>query len=217
MQDSGVKKNTRTKINNVYYSGTQVSVFIGDIWVDDCVSISWQKSHNRNPVYGYGSQHFDLMPKGTILVTGELAINFREPNYLNMILKRYANFNSESGETAQGTKEKIDRAIKENRASFPNDPRVNLDLFFNADPEKAKLVQAGLVENFSSTTSTKSNRIIERMNHNSFNITIGYGDLTSDPIGQKINSVQLMSQGKAINPDGRNILEVYSFIARDMS
>ena len=87
---------SKRAINDQYFSGAQASLFIGDTWVDDIVDINYRVMHNRQPVYGYGSQHFDFVPKGTILVQGEFTINFREPNYLWMILSRYKSFNQKT-------------------------------------------------------------------------------------------------------------------------
>lgn len=207
------------KINDQYFSGAQASVFIGDTWVDDIVSISYQTTHSRQPIYGYGSQHFDMMPKGTILVSGEFVINFREPNYLWMILERYKTFNPNgSGKVIANEQRKMDlieESIRRDNETFPNDPRRNLQNFFDSDYTNASRVKEALSSQFyAKPTSTRKG---EKLNHNSFNITIGYGDLGPATIGEKINNIHIMGKGKTIQIDGRPVMETYSFIARDNS
>lgn len=204
-------------INQRYFSGAQASLFIGDTWVDDVVSIQFQKMHNREPKFGYGSQHWDFVPKGVIYYQGEFTINFREPNYLFMILERYKKFNPTGNVKTIANEQRkadlVDQIIRDNNATFENDPRRNIENFFAANKEDAKLVKNALSSQFYSSP-TKAQKI-ERMNHRDFSITIGYGDLGPETIGEKINGIQLLNQGKVIQPDGRTIMESYTFIARD--
>lgn len=211
-------------INDRYFSGVQTSMFIGDTWVDDIVELNYRVSHNRSPVYGYGSQHFDFVPKGTILVEGNFTVNFREPNYLWMILANYASFNAPTGQINEdGRLNTIANPSKEERIqglsglsdSFPNDPRRNLDAFLGVDSGSANAVKDRLSSKLSQKQST--NRRAERFNHGIFAITMGYGELNQDTVGQRINFVQIMGSGKTITIDGRPVMETYSFIARDIS
>lgn len=217
-------KRNSVEINGQYFSGAQVSVFIGDTWIDDIVSISYQTTHQRQPVYGYGSQHFDLMPKGTILVAGEFSINFREPNYLWMVLERYKTFNptltTRSGDSEEKKMSIIKERIRQDNitsfnATFPDDPRRNIQNFFDADVKNAARVKEALSGQFYS--KPKSARRSEKMNHNSFSITIGYGDLGPSTVGEKINDIHIMGKSKLVQIDGRPVMETYSFIARDNS
>jgi hypothetical protein len=205
------------KINNQFFSGTQASLFIGDTWVDDIVSISYQHHHNRQPVFGYGSQHWDFVPKGIIMIQGEFTINFREPNYLFMILERYKKFNAPSASRAISSEQRkmdlTEKRIQDINQTFPDDPRRNLEHFFAADADSARRVKDVLGNQFYGTP--KSTQKTERMNHQNFGITIGYGDLGPNTIGEKINGIQLLGKGKVIQIDGRPIMETYSFIARD--
>jgi hypothetical protein len=207
----------QVKINDQYFSGVQASVFIGDIWVDDIVSLDYQVDHNREPIYGYGSQHFDFIPKGRILVTGSFTINFREPNYLWMILARYKVFNPDE---IQNNKAALDyqRAADITRGeleTFPNDPRKNFDLFMAQNTGSAEAVKQEL--NNSLVTKSSRGKKPERFNHGIFAITVGYGSDLANAIGERINFVQITGKGKVVMADGRPVQETYSFIARDIS
>ena len=204
-------------LNKQYFAGTQASVFIGDTWIDDITSIDYQVHHSRNPVYGYGSQHFDLLPKGTIIVSGSFTVNFREPNYLWMILARYKTFNPEQigGGKAALEYSKHAQLTEEELKTFPNDPRKNFDLFMNPSTGNAQAVKNEL--NNALVTKRHAGKKAERFNHGIFAITIGYGSDLANAIGERINYVQIMGKSKVVMADGRPVQETYSFIARDIS
>ena len=75
--------------NNEYFSGAQVALYIGDVWVDDVTSLAFNVGQNRVPLYGYADQLFRDMSKGQVLVQGQFSINFKEAGYLFVILSRY--------------------------------------------------------------------------------------------------------------------------------
>jgi hypothetical protein len=202
------------KINGTYFSGAQASLFIGDTWVDDVASISWNIQQNKQPIYGYGSQHWDFIAEGIVSVSGEFAINFREPNYLWMILERNKRFSLSPSELEKTRTEINNKDINTLDNTFQNDPRYNLDLFFAATPGSLDKVARDMTSKF---TTSPVKKTTERTNHHSFNMTIGYGNLGPDTIGEKINSIQILGKSKVIQSDGRPVMEVYSFIARDIS
>lgn len=80
----------RQGIYNVeYFSGAQAAIYIGDVWVDEITSISFQVSQSRRPIYGYASQLFDDVAEGVVLVQGQFTINFKEAGYLWLVLNRH--------------------------------------------------------------------------------------------------------------------------------
>jgi hypothetical protein len=68
-----------------YYAGPDCKIFFGDIWVDDIVSIQYNVSQSKTPIYGYASQTFDAIARGQVLIQGTLTIQFKETGYLNII------------------------------------------------------------------------------------------------------------------------------------
>lgn len=70
-----------------YFSGINAKIFFGDVWVDDIITIQWSISQGKEPIYGYASQEFDAVAKGTRIVQGNLVIAFKEVGYLNAIDK----------------------------------------------------------------------------------------------------------------------------------
>ena len=75
--------------NSEYFSGAQVCLYIGDTLIDEVVSLSFQVSQSRSPIYGYSSMLFDDVSVGNVLVQGEMTINFKEAGYLWLILNRH--------------------------------------------------------------------------------------------------------------------------------
>jgi len=68
-----------------YYSGSQAKVFLGDIWVDDIVTIQYNIRQSKEPIYGYASQNYDAVAAGQIIGQGSMVIAFKEVGYLNVI------------------------------------------------------------------------------------------------------------------------------------
>lgn len=69
-----------------YFTGTQASIWVGDIWVDECFGVQIQASQSIIPVWGYASRHFDAVGLGKVLVQGAFEINFVDEGYLIAIL-----------------------------------------------------------------------------------------------------------------------------------
>lgn len=78
--------------DNEYFSGTQAALYIGDVLVDEVSSFAFNVQQSKTPIYGYASQLFDAVSKGTVIVTGSFSVNFKEANYLYLVLMRYHAF-----------------------------------------------------------------------------------------------------------------------------
>lgn len=72
-----------------YFSGSQVNLYIGDVLVDEVTGIQFQVTEQKRVWYGYGSQLFDAVSKGVILIEGQFSINYKESGYLHLVLERY--------------------------------------------------------------------------------------------------------------------------------
>lgn len=82
-------QNTPLKINAYdyeYYGACQVSVYIGDIWIDEIVALGYSFSHAKTPLFGYASTLWDTVATGQKMVSGQFAINFKETAYLQLVL-----------------------------------------------------------------------------------------------------------------------------------
>lgn len=79
-----------------YFSGSQATIYIGDVWVDEVTFIMYRRIQEKTPLYGYASQLFDDTAAGHVLVQGSFAINYKEQGYLWAILRRWFNYGEDS-------------------------------------------------------------------------------------------------------------------------
>jgi hypothetical protein len=61
-----------------HYTGSQVSLFLGPVWVEDFVAIRYKQANSRQPVYGWNEGYSNMDMEGNFLVQGTLTVNFRE-------------------------------------------------------------------------------------------------------------------------------------------
>ncbi len=82
-----------------YFSSNQAALYIGDVFVDEVIALSYSVQQSKSPIYGYASQLFDAVSHGTVLVQGQFSVNFKESGYLWLILHRYKRFQNAVDET----------------------------------------------------------------------------------------------------------------------
>ncbi len=78
--------------NLQYYTGSQASLYIGDVLVDEVINFQYSVHQTKAPIYGYASQLFDAVAPGQVLVQGSFSVNFIEAGYLWLVLNRYKRF-----------------------------------------------------------------------------------------------------------------------------
>ncbi len=90
-----------------YLSGTLVKVFVTkvykdtgnvvqdygaeaqEIWLEDCIAISWQTRQPKIPVYGHASHFYDAVMGGNVQVVGQIAMVLDYPSkFYNAIMKQ---------------------------------------------------------------------------------------------------------------------------------
>jgi hypothetical protein len=111
----------RTAISNYkgdYFSGCDIRIFIGDLWVDDIITMQYSINSAKNPRYSYGDEYYKVVAKGNILVEGSFTIAYKEWNYLPSIIERYMHV-SHGG--SQGSPRFITN--KESYNAFMNDAK----------------------------------------------------------------------------------------------
>ena len=72
--------------NTAYFSGTDVSVFIGDIWIDEVSYIQITPQQQVVPIYSIFQQTPVIFASGSFLVRGIIGINFTFANYLENLI-----------------------------------------------------------------------------------------------------------------------------------
>src|SRR5678809_314400 len=84
-----------------YFSSQQAALYIGDVFVDEVIALSYSVQQSKTPIYGYASQLFDAVSHGTVIVQGQFSVNFKESGYLWLILHRYKRFQNAVDETLE--------------------------------------------------------------------------------------------------------------------
>jgi hypothetical protein len=179
-----------------YVSGADVGVFIGDTWIDDTVSFQYSYTNNKSPVYGYMSENFDAVAKGSRIVQGQFAIAFRETGYIVNILERYA----------QKTKSAV-------RAIFPGDTDGK---GLNYYEMKLLSEDFTMPDKFGYKNSIHGGYI----DPSGFDIVVVYGDMMEVDRGgtvEVLNNCHIVSVSKVCEPTGEPIAEVYNFFGRTMN
>lgn len=79
-----------TKVYDLeYFSGAQLFIYIGDVWIDEITSFQYRTIQTKTPLYGYASQLWDTCAAGHVIVQGAFTINFKEQGYLWAVLRRF--------------------------------------------------------------------------------------------------------------------------------
>jgi len=186
------EKNKKLGYWEDYYAGADVGIFIGSMWVDDIITLQYNLTNNKSPIYGYMSETFDAVTRGTTIVQGQFAIAFKETGYLTTILENYKKENPAKITT-------IEQLLEEREGTA--------ELAFS-EKEKGNPRRADKW----GYLNTKYGNIINR----GFDITITYGDVSEEFRGgtvETLNNVHITSVSKVCEPTGDPIAEMYAFFA----
>lgn len=93
-----------------YYSGSQISLLLGDILIDSAIAINFSSSQSKTPIYGYNSQYYSFVADGHVLVQGSLLISFKESGYLFYPIKRSVNNSAKIYQTKDKSTSNLSRS-----------------------------------------------------------------------------------------------------------
>jgi hypothetical protein len=234
--------NTTERHVTDYYSGSQVSIFLGDVWLNDISMIEFQLTQNKTPFYGYKSQNYDVMAKGVQIIDGVFSMAYTHTNYLNMVISKYLETtNPGSGPVVSSTS--LIQYINDVKSGKVDTDLVNLSYGTRvADGTAASLQrkdnafvnqtfvqkQQQLEQYFWGTQSgADQHKILTPDNLPSFDITIAFGNYPKDrPSAQDeflsshtikvLSSVEIVGYSMQLAITGEPIQEVYAFKARAM-
>lgn len=171
-----------------YFSGADVTLFVGDKHIADISAISYQISEQILPIYGYASRTFDAMSRGSRIASGQLMVPYTGPEgLLRRIedieirpLDPFQDYTPNMYSMAREQAVKWAEALQEKYWGSAK-PDVQQDTFFPTKP-----------------------------------ITI-YIRFANDPRRDRVLvDVYLQSLGSAIDPSGEAVMEAYAFQAKDI-
>lgn len=98
-----------------YFSGSQMFLYIGDVWIDEVTSLQYVTRQEKQPIYGYASQLYDDVAAGRVIVQGSFTINYKEQGYLWAVLRRWKDITENIALPGLNLTTKRDIARQENR------------------------------------------------------------------------------------------------------
>lgn len=221
-----------------YYSGTDIRIYFGDMWLDEIVEIQWSVQEQVAPIFGYSSFTWDKVARGNRIVQGSFSINFKEVGYLQTILNSLSSNLKEKKQAFDSSKWEAtfqpENNVKYGKYYSRSDSvEYIIDNFAEMSDEYEMAIWG--VENNSSTSidsrkhdtlfyGTSENENNQELRDHGFNILIAYGKQYDPAKGregystaQTIVNVQLTGVSQQVDPSGNPVSEVYTFIAKDIS
>lgn len=221
-----------------YFSGSDISIYFGDVWVDEVVTLSFALMEYVQPLFGFNSYTWDAVSRGARIVQGTFRINFREANYLNKILMAQAATQNDLEYWRRHPAERVSIDEFDNSILlYLNDPEgMREQLKYKTKEELAKIAAELEKRNYNPSITTKDNdphffKNYRKGFQKGFDIVVLYGSTTQfvakkkeyeqrflipSAAGYKIKNIQLNGLSQDIAPDGTVIYENYSFIAQDL-
>ena len=228
------------RFSQEYFSGSQVNIYFGDIWVDEITAMELSIQENVQPIYGYASYTADAWARGTRLITGTFRINFKESYYLHAILNELqykAQENQEpfhSGQNKQPAVKTIEELL-----AMTNEPMA-AERFENIANEYQNAIWGRTIdgsflrkmENQETDAYFYSRMRQPDLHSEGFNMLITYGPFIEahnyiykddkitehvDHTIESISGVQIAAMTKVIQGSGQPIEEQYTFVAKDIN
>jgi|GEM_PF-4923557 hypothetical protein len=243
LEDRSLNNNLIERYSTDYFCGSQVAIFLGDIWLSDISMIQYEMTQTKRPFYGYKSQKFDMVAKGAQLINGAFSMNYTHTNYLNMAIAEYLRhsqvMSKDGGPGVPGSIDHDEFArflddIYNKRNSLktlgPNGPLTNIP--GDTDNSLNELdfsVKANLLEQYfwgAGDAPEEQYSTIPPDNLPPFDVLITFGNYAKErPVEDEgisshtakiLNSVHITGHALQTATTGEPIQEVYSFIARGL-
>jgi len=218
-----------------FYSGSQTTVWFGNILLDDINSIQFQRVQNKRPIYGYASQTFDAVAKGTIMISGSFVINFRQRGYLSAIVDSIKNLYGNTKDN--GSWPEVRKLVGLHLKNGTFGPTTTADLQdIGSSPDFLELAKAyeetiwgGGIAGADEDDSTLENLAPDIQQSanipDGFNILITYGNTAGteartlrdqlQSTAKTLIGVHLVGESQVIRVGGQPVMEQYDFIAKD--
>lgn len=219
-----------------YFSGQDVRIYLGNVWVDEIVDLRFQLVENVAPIFGYASYTYDAVAKGNRQVQGSFRINFKESYYLHSIINQldYDMGNNKDHGTLKNTK--IPKW-----SVGGNHVRNTIESIYN-DKEFDKLAtefeKSLWGESSNSAMQERADTrgrgsyftpedVRKTIGKQGFSILIMYGPYTQTydstmknesiaTTAKTITGVHLTGVSQVVDGSGQPVYEEYTFIARDL-
>jgi hypothetical protein len=169
-----------------YFAGADVSIYLGDQFLDEVVSLSFTMQQATQPIFSYASYTYDMLAVGARQIQGSFAINFRDPFYL----ENKAAFStgqattSDSVMTPNSTLLATMQANQTILAKYPDlagattfPPDVMLAIVTESDSDITALINWVQSYNWGDVTTTLQTQQTQPFFGQTFDIVIVYGEI----------------------------------------
>jgi hypothetical protein len=191
-----------------YYTGSQVSLFIGPIWVEDLVAINYEMANSKSPVWGWNEMYTDMTLEGNFLVQGTLTVHYKETDYLGRLINQLRDMLAKVD-----SKDDIDSIINNRKSRFAT--RIESRLIEQqVSPEEI----AAIMRDASLRYDVIVNELVnQNSNYFNYDLSIVAGNYRqgSDDIAIKIfERFVLKDEISQTSPDGGTLYTTYRWWAR---
>lgn len=220
-----------------YFSGSDVSIYFGDVWVDEVVAVNFSVMEYVQPIYGFNSYTWDAISRGARIVQGSFRLNFREANYLNKILMRQSATKNTLEYWKRYPNEQLSvDEFEETLLLHQNSPEeIRSQLKYKTKDEIKKmaeqLAKSAYGVELSDDTDPYFFKDYSRGTNVGFDIVVLYGSVLQSASKNKIyeerflvpaatsyriKNIQLTGLSQVVASDGSPVYEDYQFMARDL-
>lgn len=82
---------TLDKFDKTYFSGLDSSIYFGDLFISELISLEYQVQELVEPLFGYNSFIRDRVARGRRIITGQFVVNFQQVWLMYKILDYVSN------------------------------------------------------------------------------------------------------------------------------
>lgn len=217
---------------STYWNGLDVSIYFGDILVDEAVQLYYAVTEQVRPLFSYHRRVADKILHGVRIVQGQFTINYKTPNYIGQILNKLQE--ERIGiTTSSSVGTELSSPDTTTVTAIERDLTLN-DLIVgkSAGAARKKKLQDHKEQLWKTLWGSKKDQeIIQSRDWKSYypvpcNIAIKYGqpeDYTAKGGAlPRLGTVEYLVEchigapTKTLDDTGKNTLEVYNFIAKDL-
>ena len=223
-----------------YPTPAHVSVYIGDLHIDDCYDIRWNVEDSTRPLFDYSRRKWQAMATGKSLVSGSLATSYRYPGYLTTAIDHalktnpdLLHFTANQGEAAlenlqlKDWFEKMSVAPRAERFKLLAEASSKGSGFFKRASRLTAYLDEPLEVGDNGETVLPHDYQGEIRDYApEINVEIVYGDLNELHVGDRLMNVRFIGASKTISAgavagggvssSGAPLFEIYPFVAREV-
>lgn len=182
-----------------YFTSAQTKMYIGDLFIDELVSIEWSIQENVVPVFGFNSKFADAYAEGRSMIQGQIMLNYTAPWYLGVALQNHLSKDAAAEKESDLNVVQLAYLLMQNKV--PANPG-------DFTPEQLATAKKIASRQFGSTSTGPA--VYKRI---PFSILLQFGD--SQLNRRMLRNCKLTSYNQVVDQSGNPNFECYGFIARD--